>query len=122
RWRRRAARGGGARKARNAGKVAKSSDPLVGALKDGMTIGIGGFGLDRKPMALVRAIARSSVRDLTIETYAGGFDIEVLLAADKIKCISSCHVGPHHFCLPPPFPPPNPTPPISLRACSALSP
>ncbi|MEL0161761.1 MAG: CoA-transferase, partial [Halieaceae bacterium] len=30
-----------------------------------MTVGIGGWGPRRKPMALVRALLRSDVRDLT---------------------------------------------------------
>lgn len=93
----------GARDARRTGKVVQGADPLVDVLKDDMTIGIGGFGLDRKPMTLVRAIARADVRDLTVETYAGGFDIEVLLAAGKVKCVSSCHVGLDHFGLAPLF-------------------
>ena len=38
---------------------------IVGQLYDGMTIGIGGWGPRRKPMALVREIAASPVRDLT---------------------------------------------------------
>ena len=37
----------------------------VAELRDGMTIGIGGWGSRRKPMALVREILRSPLRDLT---------------------------------------------------------
>ena len=85
------------------GKVAKDDRVLTALLSDGMTIGIGGFGLDRKPMALIRALARSGVRNLTIETYAGGFDIEALLAVDAVRCISSCHVGLDQFGLAPIF-------------------
>ncbi len=84
-------------------KVAADASVLTSQLNDGMAIGIGGFGLDRKPMALVAAIAASPVRDLTIETYAGGFDIEVLLAAGKVRRISSCHVGLDQFGLAPLF-------------------
>lgn len=76
---------------------------LLDSLKDGMTLGIGGFGLDRKPMALVASIARAPVRDLTVETYAGGFDIEVLVAAGKLRRVSSCHVGLDQFGLAPLF-------------------
>src|SRR5687767_3825924 len=76
---------------------------LAPLLRDGMTIGIGGFGLDRKPMALVRAISQSAVRNLTVETYAGGFDIEVLVGMDKLACVSTCHVGLDHFGLAPLF-------------------
>ncbi|NED59581.1 acyl CoA--acetate/3-ketoacid CoA transferase subunit alpha, partial [Streptomyces sp. SID10244] len=46
-----------------------SLDDVIGELRDGMTIGIGGWGSRRKPMALVRALARSDVKDLTVVTY-----------------------------------------------------
>ena len=91
------------RTGRRPSKVARDDSVLAGLVRDDMTIGIGGFGLDRKPMALVRAIVRSGVRGLTIETYAGGFDIEALLAADAVRCISSCHVGLDQFGLAPLF-------------------
>ncbi len=84
------------------GKVTGPS-ALLDCLQDGMRLGIGGFGLDRKPMSLVRAIARSGVRDLAVETYAGGFDIELLVAADKLRLVASCHVGLDHFGLAPAF-------------------
>jgi glutaconate CoA-transferase subunit A len=57
---------------------------VVAELRDGMTIGIGGWGSRRKPMSLVRAIARSSLRDLTVVSY-GGPDVGVLCAAGKVK-------------------------------------
>jgi glutaconate CoA-transferase subunit A len=56
----------------------------VSELADGMTIGIGGWGSRRKPMALVREILRSSLRDLTIVTY-GGPDVGLLCAAGKVR-------------------------------------
>ncbi|HMH37545.1 MAG TPA: CoA-transferase, partial [Streptosporangiaceae bacterium] len=37
-------------------------DEIVAELRDGMTIGIGGWGSRRKPMALVRAILRSPLK------------------------------------------------------------
>jgi glutaconate CoA-transferase, subunit A len=57
---------------------------IVGELKSGMTIGIGGWGSRRKPMALVRALAASRLTDLTIVSY-GGPDVGLLLAAGKIR-------------------------------------
>jgi len=56
----------------------------VAELRDGMTIGIGGWGARRKPMALVREIVRSDVRDLTVVSY-GGPDVGMLCAAGKVK-------------------------------------
>ena len=57
-------------------------DQIVAELRDGMTIGIGGWGSRRKPMALVRAILRSPLRNLTVVSYAGP-DVGLLLAAGR---------------------------------------
>ena len=59
-------------------------DEVVAELRDGMTIGIGGWGPRRKPMALVRAILRSDLKDLTIVSW-GGADVGLLARAGKIK-------------------------------------
>jgi acyl CoA:acetate/3-ketoacid CoA transferase alpha subunit len=59
-------------------------DELVGELDSGMTIGIGGWGSRRKPMAAVRAILRSDLTDLTVVSY-GGPDVGLLCAAGKVK-------------------------------------
>jgi glutaconate CoA-transferase subunit A len=56
----------------------------VAELRDGMTIGIGGWGSRRKPMALVRAILRTDVKDLTVVTY-GGPDVGLLCSAGKVR-------------------------------------
>lgn len=61
-----------------------SIDAVVAELRSGMTIGIGGWGSRRKPMALVRAIARSDLRDLTVVAF-GGPDVGLLLAAGKVR-------------------------------------
>jgi acyl CoA:acetate/3-ketoacid CoA transferase alpha subunit len=58
-------------------------DDVVAQLSDGMTIGIGGWGSRRKPMSIVRAIARSSLRDLTIVSYAGP-DLGLLCATGQV--------------------------------------
>ncbi|MGW0994370.1 CoA transferase subunit A [Streptomyces sp. NPDC002523] len=61
-----------------------TADEVVGQLSSGMTIGIGGWGSRRKPMALVRALLRSDVTDLTVVSY-GGPDVGLLAAAGKIR-------------------------------------
>jgi len=57
---------------------------IAAELRDGMTLGIGGWGSRRKPMALVREILRSPVRDLTVVSY-GGPDVGLLCAAGKVR-------------------------------------
>ncbi|MFJ1970684.1 CoA transferase subunit A [Streptomyces sp. NPDC087903] len=59
-------------------------DEVVSRLDSGMTLGIGGWGSRRKPMALVRALLRSRISDLTIVSY-GGPDVGVLAAAGRIR-------------------------------------
>jgi glutaconate CoA-transferase subunit A len=65
------------------GKV-MTADEVASELRDGMTIGIGGWGSRRKPMALVRAILRSGVADLTVVSY-GGPDVGLLVAAGRVR-------------------------------------
>lgn len=59
-------------------------DDVVAQLRSGMTIGIGGWGSRRKPMALVRAILRSDITDLTVVSY-GGPDVGLLCSAGKVR-------------------------------------
>ncbi|GAA4724419.1 CoA transferase subunit A [Phytohabitans rumicis] len=57
---------------------------VIGELRSGMTIGIGGWGSRRKPMALVRGILRSDLTDLTVVSY-GGPDVGLLVAAGRVR-------------------------------------
>ena len=57
---------------------------IVAQLHDGMMLGIGGWGPRRKPMALVREILRSDLKDLTLVSY-GGADVGMLCAAGKVR-------------------------------------
>jgi glutaconate CoA-transferase subunit A len=59
-------------------------DEVVATLEDGITLGIGGWGPRRKPMALVRAILRSDLKELTLVSW-GGADVGLLLRAGKVK-------------------------------------
>lgn len=59
-------------------------EEVVAELEDGMTIGIGGWGSRRKPMAIVRGILRSSLRDLTIVSY-GGPEVGLLCATGQAR-------------------------------------
>ena len=61
-----------------------TEDEVVAELRDGMTIGIGGWGSRRKPMSLVRAILRSDLKDLSLVAY-GGPDVGLLCAAGKVR-------------------------------------
>jgi len=79
-----------------------SAGDVVAQLKDGMTIGIGGWATRRKPMALVREILRSDLKDLTIVAY-GGPEVGMLCAAGKVKKLIFAFVSLDHYPLEPHF-------------------
>jgi glutaconate CoA-transferase subunit A len=64
--------------------IVMSPADVAGELRSGMTIGIGGWGSRRKPMALVRAILRSDLTDLTVVSY-GGPDVGLLIAGGRVR-------------------------------------
>lgn len=61
-----------------------SVEEVAAEIESGMTVGIGGWGSRRKPMALVDGLLRSDVRDLTLISY-GGPDVGMLCAAGKVR-------------------------------------
>ncbi|MFI8933455.1 CoA transferase subunit A [Streptomyces sp. NPDC053474] len=79
------------RQARGGRDKTMAPEDVVGRLESGMTLGIGGWGSRRKPMALVRALLRSDVTDLTVVAY-GGPDVGLLLAAGRIRKLVTAFV------------------------------
>jgi len=61
-----------------------SLSEIAGEIKSGMTLGIAGWGARRKPMAFVRELLKTDVKDLTVISY-GGADVGMLASAGKIK-------------------------------------
>lgn len=79
-----------------------SAADVVAQLSDGMTIGIGGWATRRKPMALVREILRSDLKDLTIVSY-GGPEVGMLCASGKVRKLVFAFVSLDHYPLEPHF-------------------
>jgi glutaconate CoA-transferase subunit A len=77
-------------------------DDIVAEVRDGMTVGIGGWGSRRKPMALVRALARAPVKDLRIVSY-GGPDVGMLCRAGKVSEVVYAFVSLDSIALEPHF-------------------
>ena len=78
-------------------------DEIVDQLHDGMSIGIGGWATRRKPMALVRAIARSKLKDITLFSGYGGPEVGLLAATGKIRKLVFAFVSLDHYPLEPHF-------------------
>ena len=77
-------------------------EAALARLSDGMTIGIGGWATRRKPMALVRAIAQSDLKDLTIVSF-GGPDVGLLAATGKVGKLVFAFVSLDQYPLDPHF-------------------
>ena len=60
---------------------------------DGASLFLGGFTLFRSPLGLVRELARSRPRDLTVWSHIGGAGIELLLAVGAVRHVRSSYVG-----------------------------
>lgn len=71
--------------------------------RDGATIAIGGAGLSRKPMSLVAALASSGARDLTIVSFLGSVDVELLLASGSVSELHTAGVDLAGFGLAPAY-------------------
>ena len=78
-------------------KVTESADKaLKGVVRDGMLLAIGGFGLCGIPEALILALRRTGVRNLTIASNNAGVDdwgLGLLLKDHQIAKMISSYVG-----------------------------
>ncbi len=75
---------------------ASAGDALDGLLRDGMTIGSGGFGLSGVPENLIAAVVESGIRDLTIVGNNAGvedFGMGLLLKDHQVRRVVASYVG-----------------------------
>lgn len=70
-----------------------SMDEAVSQIEDGSSIGIGGASLVYKPMAIVRALVKKGVKNLTIYTLMGDVDVDMLSGVGSIKKVCAPYVG-----------------------------
>ncbi len=83
--------------------VVESLDALANRVASGTRLSIGGHHFARLPIALLRAIAKSGVRDLNYFAWAGGLPLELLLEAGVIGSIDICFSSLDIFGLAPRF-------------------
>ena len=62
-------------------------------VRDGATIAIGGVGTSRKPMALIRALAESGLRDLRVVSVLGSVDVDFLIASGSVAEVHTAGVA-----------------------------
>ncbi|WP_181181480.1 CoA-transferase [Mesorhizobium sp. B3-1-6] len=76
---------------------------LAAMVRDADAFGVGGHHFARLPIALLRAIAGSGVKDLRYVSWAGGLPLELLLEAGAVAEIELCFSSLDIFGLPPRF-------------------
>ncbi len=72
-------------------------------VKDGSTIGVGGFGVSGHPMALLYELVRQGVRDLTQLGITNGNDVDLLAGAGCLRRLETAAVSLEEFGLAPNF-------------------
>ncbi|MDQ0191029.1 CoA transferase subunit A [Alicyclobacillus cycloheptanicus] len=70
-----------------------SLEEAVAEIQNGDTVAIGGSSLSRKPMALVRALARSGKKDLRVVVDVGGPDVDLLIGTGSVGEVVYAFVG-----------------------------
>ncbi|AIJ25388.1 CoA transferase subunit A [Amycolatopsis methanolica] len=73
-----------------------AADAMAGALRDGMTIAVGGFGLSGIPYDLIEVVREAGVRDLTIVSNNMGVDgkgLGLLLENKQVRKVIASYVG-----------------------------
>jgi len=69
------------------------ADAAVSEIPSGACVGVGGSINAGHPMALVRALIRARVSDLTVVGLTSGLDLDLLVASGAAGTLSSAYVG-----------------------------
>jgi len=80
----------------NAGRSSRviGLDAAVGMIEDGMTVGLSGFSYQNPPMAVVRAIVRAGIRDLTLVSGpTAGIETDLLVGAGCVRKVVAAGVA-----------------------------
>jgi glutaconate CoA-transferase subunit A len=80
-----------------------SLDAALSVVKDGMTLGIGGWIFHGQPMALVRGLIRKGVRDLTLVPAPGSIAPDMLIGAGCVSTTACVFISFEHLGLAPNF-------------------
>jgi glutaconate CoA-transferase subunit A len=81
----------------------KNLEEAVNMVTSGSKIAIGGVAMYRKPMAFLRGLIKSGVKDLELITFFSGIDVDMLIANGSVKKVNSPQVSLDMFGLAPNF-------------------
>jgi glutaconate CoA-transferase subunit A len=96
-------------------------EELAAMVRPGDKFGVGGHHFARLPIALLRAIGRSGIKNLRYVSWAGGLPLEMLLEAEAVAEIDICFSSLDIFGLPPRFRATAETNALPVRDWTALA-
>jgi len=79
------------------GKLMTLEDAVARFVRDGSQVAVGGFTINRNPMALVYEIARRRVRDLHLVVHSNGQALDVLVGAGCVGRLEIAYGGNGRF-------------------------
>ncbi|TFG02396.1 MAG: hypothetical protein EU539_13140, partial [Promethearchaeota archaeon] len=74
-------------------KLMSLEDAISSLVDDGDVVGIGGLSFWRKPVSACREIIRQEKKDLTLCTFVGGIEVDMLIAGGCISEVKASFVG-----------------------------
>ncbi|MFW9999989.1 MAG: CoA transferase subunit A [Candidatus Hodarchaeota archaeon] len=74
-------------------KLMSLEDAISNYVQDGDLVGFGGLSFWRKPISACREIVRQNKKDLSLCTFVGGIEIDMLIAGGCVSEVRSCFVG-----------------------------
>jgi glutaconate CoA-transferase subunit A len=74
-------------------KIISLEEAISSYVQDGDLVGTGGLSFWRKPIAACREIVRQEKKDLTICTFVGGIDVDMLIGGGCISKVRASFVG-----------------------------
>jgi len=75
----------------------------VSLVRTGDVLALGGMNLYRRPVAFVRELLKTDVRDLTLLCFTASYESDLLIGAGKVRDIRTCYCGLEAFGLAPMF-------------------
>ncbi|TXT63861.1 MAG: Glutaconate CoA-transferase subunit A [Promethearchaeota archaeon] len=74
-------------------KIMPLEEAISTYIDDGDLVGIGGLSFWRKPMSACREIIKQAKKDLTLCTFVGGIEIDMLVGAGCVSEVKASFVG-----------------------------
>ena len=81
----------------NGNKVINLKDAVKTYVKDGCHLSIGGFTINRNPMAAVYEIIRQKIKNLHLYAHSNGQGVDELIGAGAVACLEIAYGGTGKF-------------------------